>query len=49
MRTKLILLAGLVVVLAVGLVGAAYAYDHSKRNVIAQGIMPHRKFPQRAG
>ena len=38
MRTRLILLGAFVVVLAVGIVGGAYAYDHSKRNRIAQGV-----------
>jgi lipoprotein-anchoring transpeptidase ErfK/SrfK len=38
MRTRLLLLAAVVAVLAVGIVGGAYAFDHSKRNLIAQGV-----------
>src|SRR3954453_13799250 len=38
MRTRLIVLAVFVATLALGGVAAAYAYDHSKRDVIAQGV-----------
>ncbi len=38
MRTRLIVLAAFVAILAVGVVGGAYAYDRSKRDLIAQGV-----------
>src|SRR3954453_19246875 len=38
MRTRLIVLAAFVATLALGGVAAAYSYDHSKRDVIAQGV-----------
>jgi lipoprotein-anchoring transpeptidase ErfK/SrfK len=38
MRTRLIVLAAFVAALALGGVAAAYAYDHSKRNLIAEGV-----------
>ena len=38
MRTRLIVLAAFVATLALGGVAAAYTYDHSKRDVIAQGV-----------
>jgi lipoprotein-anchoring transpeptidase ErfK/SrfK len=38
MRIRLIVLAAFVAILAVGVVGGAYAYDHSKQNLIAKGV-----------
>jgi lipoprotein-anchoring transpeptidase ErfK/SrfK len=38
MRTRLIVLAAVLVVIAVGGVGGVYAYDHGKRNLIAEGV-----------
>jgi lipoprotein-anchoring transpeptidase ErfK/SrfK len=38
MRTRLIVLAAFVATLVLGGVAAAYAYDHSKRNLIAEGV-----------
>jgi len=38
MRTRLIVLAAFVATLALGGAAAAYSYDHSKRDVIAQGV-----------
>jgi lipoprotein-anchoring transpeptidase ErfK/SrfK len=38
MRTRLIVLTAVVALIALGVVGAAYAYDHSKRGRIAEGV-----------
>jgi hypothetical protein len=38
MRTRLIVLVAFLATLALGGVAAAYTYDHSKRDVIAQGV-----------
>jgi lipoprotein-anchoring transpeptidase ErfK/SrfK len=38
MRTRLIVLAAFVALLVLGGTGAVYAYDHSKRNLIAEGV-----------
>jgi lipoprotein-anchoring transpeptidase ErfK/SrfK len=38
MRTRLIVLTSVLVLLALGLVGGAYAYDRSKRDRIAEGV-----------
>src|ERR1700712_2798476 len=38
MRTRLIVLAAFVAVLAAGGFAAAYAYDNSKKNLIAEGV-----------
>jgi len=38
MRKRLIVLTAVVAFIALGVVGAAYAYDHSKRNRIAEGV-----------
>jgi lipoprotein-anchoring transpeptidase ErfK/SrfK len=39
MRTRLIVLTAVVALIAFGVVGGAYAYDHSKRDRIAEGVM----------
>ena len=39
MRTRLIVLTAVVALIALGGVGAAYAYDHSKHDQIAEGVM----------
>ena len=38
MRKRLTVLASIIALVALGVVGAAYAYDHSKRNLIAAGV-----------
>src|SRR3954447_8735940 len=38
MRKRLIVLTSVLVLLALGVVGGAYAYDHSKRDRIAEGV-----------
>jgi lipoprotein-anchoring transpeptidase ErfK/SrfK len=38
MRKRLIVLIAVVAFIALGVVGGAYAYDHSKRNRIAEGV-----------
>src|SRR5215475_9126103 len=38
MRKRLIVLTAVVALIALGLVGGAYAYDHSKRDKIAEGV-----------
>jgi lipoprotein-anchoring transpeptidase ErfK/SrfK len=38
MRKRLIVLIAFVALIALGIVGGAYAYDHSKRNRIAEGV-----------
>src|SRR4051812_46700822 len=38
MRKRLIVLVAFVAFIALGIVGGAYAYDHSKRNRIAEGV-----------
>jgi lipoprotein-anchoring transpeptidase ErfK/SrfK len=39
MRKRLIVLTAFVALIALGVVGGAYAYDHSKRDRIAEGVM----------
>ena len=38
MRTRLIVLAGFLAFLAVGVIGGVYAYDDSKKDLIAEGV-----------
>jgi len=39
MRKRLIVLTAVVALIALGVVGGAYAYDHSKRDRVAEGVM----------